>query len=60
MTDLERVELALRRALADPNPHRKAEVTLNDFLRHLYDLNMSKFSDTVKDVDHELGQLRDL
>lgn len=39
MTDLEKVELALRKAFIDAGPLREPEVVLNSFLNVLIELN---------------------
>jgi hypothetical protein len=39
MTDLERIELALRKAMSAPNPHQKCEVYFRNFVEELTAMN---------------------
>jgi hypothetical protein len=48
MTDLERVELALRRALSATNPHQKSEVVFREFLAALTEMNAATFREAVQ------------
>lgn len=55
MRDLERLELALRRALEMPNPHSKPEVVLKELVNNLFDMNNYYPLDTER---KELDELR--
>lgn len=50
MTDLERLELALRNAFAEPNPHNKAMVVLRELLDQLLFLNEYHRSSELDDL----------
>jgi hypothetical protein len=52
MTDLERIELALRKAMSAPNPHAKCEVYFRNFVDELTAMNNEQRQQKQRETDN--------